>query len=318
MPAGHKWWPADRQAAYQHISDQGRHHRYSRKDNIGMEESIERHPWAVLAIRVAAVAIAVFVGVASFVLSFTALADVAVRSHVPPDKAWLWPCTVDGATLLATLGVVVCTSDRGARRFFWAVLIGGLLVSIGGNDLHAVLPPDQELPWMLRALVGAVAPIAVVVSIHGLTILMRIRRPATDAGQRAATSAHQQEVAPRHVPGPARPSSKVMTTGPELPARDEQREQSAASTTAPPRERADAVAAEAVLPYTDLANKVLDILTVKDIEPEQVAEVLRMSYEHNLPNRDIGRRLSLRHHTVGKILDASAQVLREEPLAKVS
>ena len=60
MPAGHKWWPADRQAAYQHISDQGRHHRYSRKDNIGMEESIERHPWAVLAIRVAAVAIAVF------------------------------------------------------------------------------------------------------------------------------------------------------------------------------------------------------------------------------------------------------------------
>jgi hypothetical protein len=43
-----------------------------------------------------------------------------------------------------------------------------------------------------------------------------------------------------------------------------------------------------------------------------------MSYEHNLPNRDIGRRLDLRHHTVGKILDASAQVLREEPLAKVS
>ena len=43
-----------------------------------------------------------------------------------------------------------------------------------------------------------------------------------------------------------------------------------------------------------------------------------MSYEHNLPNRDIGRRLDLRHHTVGKILDASAQVLRDEPLAKVS
>lgn len=51
-----------------------------------MEESIERHPWAVLAIRVAAVAIAVFVGVASFVLSFTALADVAVRSTSRPTK----------------------------------------------------------------------------------------------------------------------------------------------------------------------------------------------------------------------------------------
>ena len=59
-------------------------------------------------------------------------------------------------------------------------------------------------------------------------------------------------------------------------------------------------------------------ITVKDIDPEQVSEVLRMSYEQNLPNRDIGRRLDLRHHTVGKILDASAQVLRDEPLAKVS
>lgn len=83
-----------------------------------MEASIQRYPWAVLAIRAAAVSLAVCVGAASFRLSFTALADVAVRSHVPPDQAWLWPCTVDGATLLATLGVVVCMSDRGARRFF--------------------------------------------------------------------------------------------------------------------------------------------------------------------------------------------------------
>jgi DNA-binding transcriptional regulator LsrR (DeoR family) len=74
-----------------------------------------------------------------------------------------------------------------------------------------------------------------------------------------------------------------------------------------------------VLPYTDLADKVLGILTVKEIEPEQVSDVLRMSYEQNLTNRDIARRLELRnHHTVGKILDASAQVLREQPLAKVS
>lgn len=275
-----------------------------------MEESIQRYPWAVLAIRAAAVGIAVFVGVASFVLSFTALADVAVRSHVPPDKAWLWPCTVDGATLLATLGVVVCMSDRSARRFFWAVLIGGLLVSIGGNDLHAVLPPDQELPWMLRAVVGAVAPIAVVVSIHGLTILMRVRRPATAADQRPSATRQQQGT---RLPTSTRSASTPVTTEPELPARDEQRDRPAAA--APTRGHANHAS---VLPYTDLADKVLGILTVKDIEPEQVSEVLRMSYEHNLPNRDIGRRLDLRHHTVGKILDASAQVLREEPLAKVS
>lgn len=276
-----------------------------------MEQGIQRYPWSVLAIRAAAVALAVFVGIASFVLSFTALADVAVRAHVPPGKAWLWPCTVDGATLLATLGVVVCMSDPRVRRFFWAVLIGGLLVSIGGNDLHAVLPPDQELPWTLRAVVGAVAPIAVVVSIHGLTILMRVRRPSTAADQRPAATAGQQDAHPQAGPAHAQSSSVPGATGSELTTREE----SAASATAAIRER---TSTGSTLPYPDLAEKVLDIITVKDIDHEQVSEVLRMSYEHNLPNRDIGRRLDLRHHTVGKILDASAQVLRDEPLAKVS
>ncbi|ORV72108.1 hypothetical protein AWC08_04055 [Mycobacterium gordonae] len=273
-----------------------------------MEASIQRYPWAVLAIRAAAVSLAVFVGVASFFLSFTALADVAVRSHVPPSQAWLWPCTVDGATLLATLGAVVCMSEHGARRFFWAVLIGGLLVSVGGNDLHAVLPPEQELPWMLRAAVGAVAPIAVVVSIHGLTILMRVRRPSSAADQRATPADQQQTVRPRDVPAPAH-SSLTAATRPD----PDHGVAPAPAATPPIRDNKGSV-----LPYVDLADKVLEIITVKDIDREEIAEVLRMSYEHNLPNRDIGRRLTLRHHTVGKIIDASAQVLRNEPLAKVS
>lgn len=274
-----------------------------------MEDNIWRYPWAVLAIRAAAVGLAVCVGAASFRLSFTALADVAVRSHVPPGQAWLWPCSVDGATLLATLGAVVCMSDRSARRFFWAVLIGGLLVSIGGNDLHAILPPDQQLPWTLRAMVGAVAPIAVVVSIHGLTILMRVRRPATAAAQ-PATSTPQESVT--HAPQVSTPSrSSLVATETEAPLRD----QPATPQTSSPPQQAPRTS---TLPYPDLAEKVLGILTVKDITHEQVSDILRLSYEHNLPNRDIGRRLELRHHTVGKILDASAQVLREEPLAKVA
>lgn len=278
-----------------------------------MEQGTKRYPWAVLAIRAAAVALAVLVGAASFRLSFTALADVAVRSHVPPGQAWLWPCTVDGATLLATLGVVVCMSDRSARRFFWAVLIGGLLVSIGGNDLHAVLPPNQELHWMLRTVVGAVAPIAVVASIHGLTILMRVHRPRTVAEQHTTSAPEQEEMAhPHQVPAAApRASSHTTTTGTD----SSDREEAPAPTAAAVRDHTNNGSA---LPYTDLADKVLGIITVKDIEHEQVSEVLRMSYEHNLPNRDIGRRLDLRHHTVGKIIDASAQVLRDEPLAKVS
>lgn len=274
-----------------------------------MEETIQRHPWEDLAIRAAAVVLAVSIGAASIRLSFTTLADIAVRSHVPPENAWLWPYSVDGAIILATLGAVVCRSDPSARRFFWAVLIGGLLVSIGGNDLHAVLPPDQELHWALRAVVGAVAPIAAVLSIHGLTILLGRIQPRRIADQRV-TFTPQHAVHPQEVASPA--SSHTATTGPDLPTRDE----APTPTAAAGRDRTDT--GSAALPYADLADKVLGIITVKDIEPAQISEVLRMSYEHNLPNRDIGRRLALRHHTVGKIIDASAQVLRDEPLAKVS
>lgn len=267
-----------------------------------MPDSIRVQPWAALLIRVAAVMMAIFVGVSSFILSFTALTDVATRGHVPAGQAWLWPCTVDGATLLATLGVVVCMSERRERRFFWAVLLGGLLVSIVGNDLHAILPQGQELPWALRAVVGAVAPVAVVVSIHGLTILMRVRRIRTEQKAQAPRAAAK--------PGPSAPA-------PGTPHSDLQGQHSATlvAASAPARDR---IPSGASLQYDDLTEKVMQLITVKDVGADQVSSVLKMSYEMNLPNRDIGRRLDMRHHTVGKIVDASAQVLREEPLAQVS
>ncbi|MGV2581478.1 DUF2637 domain-containing protein [Mycobacterium avium] len=267
-----------------------------------MADSIRVQPWAALLIRVAAVMMAIFVGVSSFILSFTALTDVATRGHVPAGQAWLWPCTVDGATLLATLGVVVCMSERRERRFFWAVLLGGLLVSIVGNDLHAILPQGQALPWALRAVVGAVAPVAVVVSIHGLTILMRVRRIKTE----------QKASAPRAAakPGPSVPASNTAHGDRHGPCSS-----TLAAASAPAR---DSRTAGSSLHYDDLTDKVMQLITVKDVDAEQVSSVLKMSYEMNLPNRDIGRRLDMRHHTVGKIVDASAQVLREEPLAQVS
>ena len=253
-------------------------------------------------IRAAAVVIAIFVGVASFILSFTALSDVARRAHLPVAQAWLWPCAVDGATLLATLGVVVCINDRKARRFFWSVLIGGLFVSIGGNDLHAILPAGQELHWVLRAVVGAVAPVAVVVSIHGLTILMRVRRIALQP------QAESPVIAPE-------PPSAVTVPSPVGAAEQPTRRANPVAASGSAR---DDRGSRTGLQYNELAEKVLEIITVKDGDTEQVCTVLQMSYEQNLPNRDIGRRLGMRHHTDGKIVDASAQVLREQPLAKVS
>lgn len=91
-------------------------------------------PRSMIMTRVLAVSITFGVGTASFALSFTALRDLAARGHIPVGQAWLWPLMVDGAILLATLGVVIMTGDRQCRndrRFFWLVLCGGAMVSIG-------------------------------------------------------------------------------------------------------------------------------------------------------------------------------------------
>ena len=262
-------------------------------------------PWAINLIRVVAALLAIGVGYAAIRLSFSTLKDIATRAHVPADQAWLWPGALDGATVLATLGVVV--GSKREKRFFWGVLAGGLLISIIANDLHAILPPNQELPLIWRAVVGWVAPIFGALTIHGFTILLRMkwhRGAAKQSGQ--ATAPATQVVAERAEAEAVGPTTRPDTTA-VAPVDEPAPTALPASTTEPGRGK-----------YADLAGKVLTVVNVKDVGVDDVSEVLRMSYDLNMANRDIGRRLSIGHHTVGKIIDASAAVLRGEPIAVAS
>ena len=130
--------------------------------------------------RTSAVAITILIGAASFVLSFSSLCDLAARTVWPGTLAWLWPVVVDGAIILGTMALVAFSAypeQRSARRYFWALLIVGAAVSVGGNAVHAMLPnpalAEQPLGQWFAAAIACVPPIALVGATHALSILWR-------------------------------------------------------------------------------------------------------------------------------------------------
>lgn len=143
--------------------------------------------------RTAAALITLAIGVSSFVLSFASLYDLAHRSGVPADLAWLWPLTVDGTILQATMAIIALSGyaeQLRNRRFFWAVLTAAALVSVSGNALHALIPPEAPFdPW-LAAGVQMVAPLSLLATTHGLAVIYRFH-PQPPAAAAAALTAQR-------------------------------------------------------------------------------------------------------------------------------
>lgn len=131
-------------------------------------------PTLVRNARRAAVVITAGIAVASFVLNFAGLTDLAQRSHIPERLAWLWPLSVDGTIVQATVAIIALAAyptQRSNRRFFWSVLVAAALVSVGGNVLHILVA--GPVPPVLAALVATVAPLSLLATTHGLAILVR-------------------------------------------------------------------------------------------------------------------------------------------------
>lgn len=127
--------------------------------------------WAVLTAAVGTV----FIATGAFWLSFTALADLAARSGIGAGQSWAWPLIVDGIIVVATVAVVALGGQRSAW-YPWTLLIGGALVSVTANAIHAVVAADADVPGVLAAAVAAVPPVVLLAITH-LTVVLT--RPAT-------------------------------------------------------------------------------------------------------------------------------------------
>ncbi|OZC69825.1 excisionase [Rhodococcus sp. 06-462-5] len=163
---------------------------------------------------VSAVVITTVIGIASFVLSFAALWDLATMAGVPRSLSWLWPVIVDGTILQATISVIALAQfedQRSGRRFFWGVLITAALVSIGANAMHAFISDAGTLHPALSAAIATVAPVSLLAATHGLGILVRV-----PAELPKTTGVAEEELAVEE-PAITVPRSEPVTPAPELP-----------------------------------------------------------------------------------------------------
>lgn len=124
--------------------------------------------WAVIT----AVAGTVFIAAGAFWLSFTSLADLAHRSGIGAGQAWAWPLIVDGIIVVATVAVVALVG-KAAAWYPWALLIGGALVSVTANAIHAIIAADSDVPGVLAGAVAAVPPVVLLAITHLTVILAR-------------------------------------------------------------------------------------------------------------------------------------------------
>ncbi|OFV79223.1 DUF2637 domain-containing protein [Rhodococcus erythropolis] len=131
-------------------------------------------------------------------LSYTALADLALRAGLGAHQAAAWPLVVDGLILAATRAVVTF-GGHDARRYAWVLLGCAASASIVGNVAHAVLPPGPVHP-AIAAVVAVVPPVGALAMTHLAVVRARVRQDVEHSG---ADSASPQVEAATPVTGDA-------------------------------------------------------------------------------------------------------------------
>lgn len=166
----------------------------------------------MLVVRGLAVAAILSVGLAAFRLSFVTLRELAVMAGIPAGDAWLFPIVIDITTATAAV-LALITSDPAVRRWFSWVLGVGTVVSIAGNAAHAFTHGDR-LPTWACVLVAAVAPVAVLVDVHG--VVMLLRSVTTPPMEEAAATEHAAPAA-NSAPAPVVEEPLALSPVPDPP-----------------------------------------------------------------------------------------------------
>jgi uncharacterized membrane protein len=145
----------------------------------------------------------------AFWLSFYALADLAGRSGVPPEQAWVWPLIVDGVIVVSTVAVFALRGHaRSLTAYPWALLLGGVVVSVGANAVHAALT-ETDVPDVVAIAVASVPPIALVAATHLSALLLDRTNPG--AGTLVFPWARRRSAQPAPVPAESAPAAQTKT-----------------------------------------------------------------------------------------------------------
>jgi Protein of unknown function (DUF2637) len=119
---------------------------------------------------------------ATFVLSYPAIHDIALRAGVTPRLAGGYPLLID-AMLVIVLAAVLALRGAGlpSRLLAWVTLLAVLAAAAGADALHAA---GRKLPERTAAITAAVLPWVLVFLAFALLLAMlryaRLRRAAAD------------------------------------------------------------------------------------------------------------------------------------------
>lgn len=120
--------------------------------------------------------------VGGFTLSFSSLRDLAVRSGVPEDLAWVWPLIVDGFIVVATMAAYALKGRRPRSTWYpWLALVIFSAISVAGNAIHAMdQSAELSVPVPVATVVSAVPAVALLIASH-LLVVMISGKPAKHA-----------------------------------------------------------------------------------------------------------------------------------------
>src|SRR3954468_15447028 len=109
--------------------------------------------------RFAATAITALIAIASFVLSFSSLWDLASRSvSWPRDLAWLWPLIVDGVVVVATIAIRALTKTAAPSNEHLPAGAALTDVMTGGvQEIEAQHRRDRAFFWWMLVAAASVS-----------------------------------------------------------------------------------------------------------------------------------------------------------------
>lgn len=172
----------------------------------------------------------VLLALGGFILSFSALTDLAVHSGIVPGLAFIWPLIVDGFIVVATAAAFALKRrGRQVTWYPWTALILFSAVSVAGNASHAVNAENVTVPVWVATVVSSVPAIALLIASHLLVVMIDGKTRPTPARKSAkpkalpaveveATNVPPAAGKPREAKGPDRASP--VATRPSLRAVD--------------------------------------------------------------------------------------------------
>ncbi|OFV72804.1 hypothetical protein RERY_66200 [Rhodococcus erythropolis] len=145
---------------------------------------------ALLVALVVAILIALGITTGAFVLSFAVQRDLARQALIPEHLTWIFPAIVDSAIFGATIAIVILSKlkvNRWDKRFYIALAVGVVTISILGNAYHAfhadvaahaTVDSGGVLGFVplapaVAAAIAIIPPILVLAFTHGVGILIK-------------------------------------------------------------------------------------------------------------------------------------------------